>query len=38
VDPVHVSVSEADALPTEQFWTRMTGFLGHLAAGQPMPS
>jgi len=30
--------AQADALATEQFWTRMIAFLGHLAVRQPTPS
>jgi hypothetical protein len=30
--------AQADALATEQFWTRMITFLDHLAVGQPAPS
>jgi BAAT / Acyl-CoA thioester hydrolase C terminal len=30
--------AQADALATEQFWTRMITFLNHLAVHQPMPS
>ncbi len=29
---------QANALATEQFWTRMTGFLHHLAVHQPPPA
>jgi hypothetical protein len=29
--------AQADALATEQFWTRMITFLHHLAVGQPAP-
>jgi hypothetical protein len=30
--------AQADALATEQFWTRMIAFLNHLAVHQPTPS
>jgi dienelactone hydrolase len=30
--------AQADALATEQFWTRMITFLNHLAVRQPTPS